>query len=188
MNILQLIPNLAMIKAVAITIVLTAALTHAYNWHTSKVKEAIESSVNIIQLDLAKQSLKVINERDNASIALVEKVKQIEYKNKEQLRIANEKYNSLLASFNSFNGLSHRPSATSSTDSSNKPESTRDSEATSGSNYGRLYREDAIFLADYSRATEELKIALLSCYKQYDQVKQDVSEFEAKSNRSKTSK
>ena len=185
MNILDLIPNLALIKTAAISIVLTAALTFAYTWYTSKVNEAVTSAVTTIQLDLAKQSLKIVNERDNASLALTEKVNQIELQKQKQMHIADAKYNSLLARFNSFTGLSERPKGTDNTNSSSNAASTSDSEASSRENFGRLYREDAIFLAEYARTTEELKISLLSCYKQYDQVKQDVAEFEAKSKSTK---
>lgn len=185
MNVLQLIPNLALIRNIAITIVVTAALTHAYSWHNAKVKKATESVINSIQLDMSRQSLKLFNERDNANIALTEKVNQIELQKQKQMRIADAKYNSLLAAFNGFNGLSERPKTTSSTDTSNDPTSTSNTEATTGVNFGRLYREDAIFLAGYARSTEEIKIALLSCYKQYDQVKLDVAEFEAKSKLAK---
>ena len=100
MNVLQLIPNLALIRNIAITIVVTAALTHAYNWHNAKVKEATESVINSIQLDMSRQSLKLLNERDNANIALTEKVNQIELQKQKQMRIADAKYNSLLVAFN----------------------------------------------------------------------------------------
>lgn len=164
------------IKALISVVVITAGITFAYSWHTSKVQEVVSSATNKIKLDLATQSLKALEQRDRANQELQEKVQSIELQAQKQMRDSTAKYNRVLADFNYFSRLSERSKSTGTTGSnaSTNPANTTDAEATTGDNFGRLYRKDAINLIDYARDTERLRINLLACYQQYDDVQEQL--------------
>ena len=172
--------NFTQIKYLILMALVSSVLFFGYNWHMSEVNKAVTAAVTAIQLDISKKSLKLINAAEAETIALTEKVNQIDLQKKKQMRDADAKYNRLLADFNSFNGLSKRPERTGHSSTSGTSNPTSDSEITRENNFGRLYREDAIFLSDYARTTEELKLELLACYDKYDSVRNTLIEFTKK--------
>jgi len=178
--------NIVLIKTFIGVALVSVVLTFAYTWHTNKVNAAVKQATDSIKLELSQQSLKAIEHRDSVVLALNEKVKLLDLQTEKQMRTANAKYNSLLASYDSFSRLSKRPEGAASS-SGTDSRTTETTEATTGSNFGRLYREDAIFLADYARTTETLRLGLLACYEQYDLVNAEQRMLSTKALNSPTS-
>jgi len=162
-----IILNITLIKMIIGVALVSIVLTFAYTWHTNKVNTAVKQATDSIKLELTQKSLKALEHRDSVVLELNQKVKLLDLQTEKQMRAATAKYNSLLADYDSFSRLSKRPEGKPDS-SSTYGRTTETTEATTGSNFGRLYREDAIFLADYARTTETLKVGLVACYQQYD--------------------
>lgn len=177
--------NIALIKTIIGVALVSVLITFAYTWHTNKVNAAVIQATDSIKLELTQKSLKALEHRDSIVLELNQKVKLLDLQTEKQMRSANAKYNSMLTSFNSFNGLSNRTEGTSG-GSSTDGRTTETTEATAGNNFGRLYREDAIFLADYARTTETLKLGLLHCYEQYDLVNNEQQKLSVNASGSPT--
>ena len=91
---------------------------------------------------------------------------------------ANEKIRNLNTTVsNLITGLQSRPTRE---DSSSLIASTSTTTNIAGATGAELYRGDAEFLTRQSARAEEIRLGLLSCYADYDAVKQSIESFPAK--------
>lgn len=155
---------------------LFALCTSLYLWHILEVESKVQEVTYELNQEYMESSYKLILKSNQKTQELKAKVQTIEKDKQDELKKASASYNNLrkwIASSRVRNNNNE------STDSSPDTRSTSDSESTSNLDFGRLSQRNAEFLANYARATEELKIELLSCYKQYDQVKDTLDQFRA---------
>lgn len=143
----------------AIALVVISA---AYFWHISEVKVAVNEAVTQIEAQVTKERFKLLDKANDESYKLKEQIAKNKQEKDRELQIANTKYNNLVA------WLRNLPSTTGSSDSAGD---TGDSKDRSEEIIGRLSRANAELLARYGQDTEELKIHLQQCYRDYDAVK-----------------
>lgn len=173
-----MIPLLSFFSGWQVKLALVAALIFgAWMWHKAEVKIAVSEAEQRIELQYAREIFKIKNKANEESIALKGKVETQRKETNAKLKDADVRYNDLLAWLQSQS--SSTPSNNGVSNNSSNAESTR------GTYFGGLYTEDAIALAESSRSAERLKIELLACYKQYDEVKDTLDNFRIK-NASKT--
>lgn len=173
-----MIPMLSFFSGWQVKLVLVAALIFgAWVWHKSEIKIAVSAAEQRLELQYAKEIFKLKDKANEESIALKNRIESQRKTTDAKLKDADARYNDLLAWLSAQSGNS-----TSNNGVSNNPSN---AESTRGTYFGGLYTEDAIALAESSRSAERLKIELLACYKQYDEVKDTLDNFRIK-NASKT--
>lgn len=158
-------------------VIIAALLFGAWLWHKSEIKIAVSAAEQRLELQYAREIFKLKDRANEESIALKNRIESQRKTTDAKLKDADARYNDLLAWLSAQSG-----SSTSNIGVSNNPSN---AESTRGTYFGGLYTEDAIALAESSRSAERLKIELLACYKQYDEVKDTLDNFRIK-NASKT--
>lgn len=157
------------VKSVVITAIITGVLSSFYFWHTSEVKIAVTKAETALIKKYDKQSA-LLQQRSNKTSASLKDQQQKTQKEKDA------KVKQLNTDFDLFiTSLLNRPERPEI--SSNNPRDSSNPESTKGTTGRELYRSDAEFLARYSTKTEQLKIELLACYKQYEDVKGKLDKF-----------
>lgn len=158
-------------------VIVLALLFGAWTWHKAQISMAVSEAEQRIELQYAREMFKLKDRANEESILLKQKIEIQRKTTNAKLKDADARYNDLVAWLQSQsssptgnNGVSNNPS---------------NAESTRGTYFGGLYTEDAIALAESSRSAERLKIELLACYKQYDEVKDTLDNFKIK-NTSKT--
>lgn len=173
-----MIPMLSFFSGWQVKLVIVAALIFsAWVWHESEIKIAVSAAEQRLELQYAREIFKLKDRANEESIALKNRIESQRKTTDAKLKDADARYNDLLAWLSAQSG-----SSTSNIGVSNNPSN---AESTRGTYFGGLYTEDAIALAESSRSAEKLKIELLACYKQYDEVKDTLDNFRIK-NASKT--
>lgn len=173
-----MIPMLSFFSGWQIKLVIIAALLFgAWLWHKSEIKIAVSAAEQRLELQYAREIFKLKDRANEESIALKNRIESQRKTTDVKLKDADARYNDLLAWLSAQSGGS-----TSNIGVSNNPSN---AESTRGTYFGGLYTEDATALAESSRSAERLKIELLACYKQYDEVKDTLDNFRIK-NASKT--
>jgi len=177
-----MIPYLNEIK-IALVI---GAIVGAFFWHnsvaTSAINEAVNSAVQVRTQEINDAYAQRLNDLKTDQD---KNQKVLDNKTKETLE---EKQNALQASTNKYNNLLEwvraQPSSTTNDSSSTGDliRDTRDSESTGSVLNNGLLRKDAIDLAEYAQRTQELKVYLNSCYRQYDDAKVSIDSFVLKHN------
>lgn len=157
-----------------ITIVVSAGIT-AKMWYNGKIDAAVKQATISMQLDYAKEYVKLQNKSDEKEVELKAQIDQIRKEKDEKIKIANGKYNVLSAWVDSL----PKQSASDSGSGSQVSSSAGDSEDGSKDIVGILRRQDAINLAEYGFAAEETRLNLLACYAQYDSVRETLEKFKA---------
>lgn len=179
--------NLALMKLV----IISAVIAGAYIWHVQdvnhKVEQAVTTERNSLLVQYSKQAIKLQDNAYLAEVNLQNKIKRITDDKQKELSSVNAKYLDLL------NWLSTQSSNTGKQTSISN--GTSNTESTTGANQQGLLQGDAIGVTElnhsaieligFAKQTEELKVYLLSCYKQYDQVLEDQQKFKL-GNPSKT--
>jgi len=155
-----------------------AALTlviAAYVWHANTLNNAVEQAVinerNSLVVQYSKQAIKLQDNAYLAEVQLQDKIKRITDDKNKALSDSNAKYNNLLKWLQS---QSNGGSTGKQTSVSN---GTSTGESTEGTNGQGLLQGNAINLIEFARSTEELKLYLLTCERQYDQVLEDQLKF-----------
>jgi len=157
----------------------------AYAWHANTLSNAVEKAVvderNSLVIQYSKQAIKLLDNAYFAEAALQDKIKRITDDKQQALSDSNVKYNDLLK------WLSSQPNSRSTRKQTSVPDSTGIGESTKGTNGQGLLQGDAentarppqvlIDLAGFAKQTEELKVYLLTCERQYDQVMEDQQKF-----------
>lgn len=163
--------KLAIVLAV-ITLIVSAGIS-AKIWHNAKINAAVKQATTSLQLDYAKEYIKLQDRSDEQEVKLKAEIDKIRKDNDEKLKVANSKYSALSSWVNS---LPKQPS--SSTGSSGQvPSNPGDSEDGSKDVIGVVRRQDASDLAKYASDAEEVRLGLLACYAQYDSVKTTLDKF-----------
>lgn len=155
--------------------IVLALVFGAYVWHKAEVKVAVNEAVTQIEAQVTKERFKLLDKANDESYRLKEQIAKNKQEKDRELQIANDKYNNLLE------WVRNLPSTTGSSDSTGD---TGDSKDRSEEIIAELRRRHAASLAGYSQDTEELKIHLQQCYRDYDAVKAARDKF-VKENQSK---
>ena len=163
--------KLAIVLAV-ITLIVSAGIS-AKIWHNAKINAAVKQATTSLQLDYAKEYIKLQDRSDEQEVKLKTEIDKIRKDNDEKLKVANSKYNALSSWVNS---LPKQPTSSTGSGSqvSNNP---GDSEDGSKDVIGVVRRQDASDLAKYASDAEEVRLGLLACYAQYDSVKTTLDKF-----------
>ena len=146
----------------------------AYIWHTSKVNQAVQKAEYEIAISYANEYSKLKEQAEIESRELNKRINEINYDKQTKLNSITTKYNDLVIS---LQYRKDRPSSESS-----NPGNASDAESTEGATGLQLYKSDAIFLSWFSGQTARLQAELISCYKQYDEVRDTLSNFKDKQN------
>lgn len=158
-----MMPILSFLSGWQVKVILVLALLFgAYVWHRSEVKIAVNEAVTAIEAQASRERFKLLDRANKESFKLKEQIAKNKQEKERELQIADTKYKSLVA------WVWNLPSTTS---SSNSAGSTGNSEDRSEEIIGELRRSNAEALAGYAYQTEELKVNLLACYRDYDAVK-----------------
>ena len=142
-------------------------------WYNGKINVAVKQATTSLQLDYAKEYIKLQDRSDEEEVKLKAEIDKIRKDNDEKIKVANSKYNALSSWVNS---LPKQPSGSSgssgqvSGDPGNSEDGSKDV-------VGILRRQDAINLASYSSTAEEVRLNLLACYDQYNSVKLALDKF-----------
>lgn len=140
---------------------------YANNWHNAKVDEAVTSAKNTILVEQQKQTIRLLARQHEVNTELMTALDERKRKYAKDVDNLNRSHATAIA------GLRNRPSRSSDkkdtivTDTCNR-------EATTGCYPSQLYREDAELAINYSRDAEQVRLALLKCYGDYDEVKNKI--------------
>jgi hypothetical protein len=145
------------------------AVAGTYYWHDGKVKQA----ENKVRVELAQESKRQIDQLTIKALRteseLKDQIRKAEDDKQIQKAIDADRINGLVAS------LRNRPERR--TGESNLPGDSCNCETPSGSTGAGLYKEDGIFLIGEASRAESVKVELLACYRQYDEVKSVMDKF-----------
>lgn len=150
----------------AIALVICTAL---FFWHRYEVETEVFKAEQEIHQQYSREIFKLKDRANEESTALKARILYQQKEKQRELEIANRKYNDILE------WVRNLPSTSGSGVSTN----TGNAEDKSGEVIGELRRRNAEALARYGFRTEELKIELLACYKQYDEVRDSFEKFKA---------
>lgn len=142
--------------------------------HNKQVDKAVDAVYTQMENESNKRLLSLLNKADAESLELKDKIK--EQQNETQITIAgiNKRHAAIVA------GLQQRPDRP--TSQSNYSSSAGNAESTAGAYPAELFREDAEDFAAVGKAADELKVYLLQCYRQYDEVKDAIQKFTQDNN------
>lgn len=169
---------------IKITAVLALVIA-AYTWHVNTLNNAVEQAVinerNSLVVQYSKQAIKLQDNAYLAEVQLKAEIKKVTDDKQKALSDSNAKYNNLLK------WLSSQPNSASTRKQSSISNSTSTGESTKGTNRQGLLqgnaentaRPDEAFLdlIVFAKQTEELKVYLLTCERQYDKVVEDQEKF-----------
>jgi hypothetical protein len=144
-------------------------------WHIQQVTKLKQEITNQVTLQITSEyNRKLLLQQDqliDTQSKLNSEVQRIQYEKQSQIEAINRKHSTNLTSLlNDTNAKFARSNQTSTGDSIN-PES-KSTDTSRG-----LTRKDAEFLAGYSRDSETIRQELISCYRQYDSVKQKIDDY-----------
>lgn len=157
----------------------------AYVWHVNTLSNAVEQAVinerNSLVVQYSKQAIKLQDNAYLAEVELLDKIKRTTDDKDKALSDSNAKYNNLLK------WLQSQPNSGSTRKQGSVSDSTSTGESTEGTNGQGLLQGNAenttrpdevlIDLIGFAKQTEELKVYLLTCERQYDQVLEDQRKF-----------
>lgn len=166
--------NLANLTSLPYKLVGTAAIILGLLvWHTTYVDQKVHRAESAVRLEITQQYNKRTTEIKDESVKVQT---ELQAKVHTQQKEHNAKIHNLnLRVADLSNSLSNRPLRPSG--DSGDTSSTPNGESPKGATGAGLYQDDGAFLARYAGQTEELKVNLLMCYKQYDTVKDTLDKF-----------
>lgn len=156
-------------KVIVIIALLSGLLSGGYIWHKKEVELQLTKSVQELNLKHATEITKLTTKSSKVSLNLQQKAAENEQQKQQELVAIADKYNSLLS------WVSAQPKYTTST--SNISRSPGTEEDRQQDVIGELRRRHAVDLAGYAKQTETLKHEVITCYKQYDAVKEALDKF-----------
>jgi type II secretory pathway pseudopilin PulG len=154
-----------LIKIILVLALFSGVSMYAVHWHNSTVDKAVIATRNTILVEQQKQTIKLLDRQQEVNLSLQEAIDERNKKYAKDVASLNDKY------YAAITGLRDRPTRTLGTNQSINYTSTSDRETSKGCYPIQLYREDAELAINYSRDAEQVRIALLSCYDKYDEVK-----------------
>ena len=169
---------------IKITAVLALVIA-TYAWHANTLSNAVEKAVvnerNSLVVQYSKQAIKLQDNAYLAEVQLKAEIKKVTDDKQKALSDSNAKYNNLLK------WLSKQPNSSSTGKQNSISNSTSTGESTKGTNGQGLLQGNAentakpdeafLDLLLFAKSTEELKVHLLTCERQYDKVVEDQQKF-----------
>lgn len=169
---------------IKITAVLALVIA-AYAWHVNTLNNTVEQARtnerNAVVLQYSKQAIKLQDNAYLAEVQLKTEIERITNDKQKALLVANDRYNDLLK------WLSSQPNSRSTGKQTSVPNSASTGESTKGTNGQGLLQGNAentarpdealIDLIGFAKQTEELKVYLLTCERQYNKVVEDQQKF-----------
>jgi hypothetical protein len=143
--------------------------TGVYVWYKGKINTAVIVAVTKVQLDLAKQGMKLQDRAAEATWKLQDDVLIIRKQKDAEIQNLNTKYSSLIEWV--------RSQPKSAGDNNGISDSPRVAETTGKDSVGVVSRQDAVNLADYAKDAETIRLEVLACYQQYDLLKTALEQF-----------
>ncbi len=162
------IPTPTLIKISLVSAVLAASGLYAYTWHKTAVNEAVTNAKNALLVDQQKQTIKLLARQHEVNSALNILIQERNKKHAKDIDDLNSKHVAAIAS------VRNRPSRAIVRTETVVVTDTCNREATTGCYPSQLYREDAELAINYSRDAEQVRLALLKCYGDYDEVKNKI--------------
>ena len=156
--------------------IVAIALIALFAYHKIEVNKAVTQATNELKLEYAQQVFRQIEIAKDESIKLKQEKEEVDAQYKKNLASANARYNSLR------DWVSHLPKYPSGGDNPGNP---GDAESKPQDTIGELSRADGNDLAEYSLKTETLRLGLVSCYAQYDSVKEKLDKLRLQSSPTK---
>lgn len=157
------------VKSVVITAIITGVLSSFYFWHTSEVKIAVTKAETALIAKYKEQADLLEAKSKKASSKIKDQQQKSDKEKDAKVKQLDTELDAFIA------GLLNRPERPEVTSSNTRDSS--NAESTKGATGAELYRNDAEVLARYATKAEQLKIELLACYRQYDEVKQVLDKF-----------
>lgn len=157
-------------------IILIVVLVSLFSYHKVLVHKAVTQATNELKFEYAQQVFRQVEIAKDESIKLKQEKEKADAEYKKNLASANARYKRLS---DWVRDLPKYPSG------SDNPGDTGDAENRPEDIVGELRREHAEELARYSLRAETLRQGLLSCYRQYDTVKEKLDNLRLQ-NSSKT--
>ena len=165
----SVLPTKTLAKFLTNVAIFVLAAVGTYYWHEGVVQEAKDQ----IRIELSQEAKRQIDQLTIKSLRveseLKDQIRKVEDDKQIQKAIDADRINSLVAS------LRNRPERR--TSEGNLPGDSCDCETPSGSTGAGLYKEDGIFLIGEASRAESIKQELISCYKQYDTVRNSLNNF-----------
>lgn len=161
--------NLLILKTIVIGSVLASILSYGYFWHKSEVKIEVNKAEMALIEKYKKQNNLLEQKANKATVTLKQNQDKIVKEKDAKIKQLDTDINTLIVS------LLNRPDRPKI--SSNYTRNPFNPEDTAKGTGAGLYKPDAEFLAGYASNTERLKIELIACYKQYDEVKTNIDTF-----------
>ena len=151
-------------KLVIVIIILASLFTY----HRIEVNKAVNQATTELKLQYAKEVFRQVEIAKDESIKLKLQKEKADAEYKKNLAAADAKYKSLA------DWVSHLPKYSSRGDN---PGDSRDAETRSEDVVGELRRKHAEELARYSLRAETVRLGLISCYTNYDSIKQSLDKL-----------
>lgn len=149
-------------------VIMAIVLISLFAWHKVLVHEAVTEATNNLKLEYAQQVFRQVEIAKDESIKLKQEKEKADVEYKKNLASANARYRKL------SDWVSNLPKYSSGSDNSGN---SGDTESRPEDIIGKLSRADGENLAQYGLTTETLRQGLLSCYKQYDTVKEKLDKL-----------
>lgn len=156
-------------KVAMYVVCVAIAIAGLFYLHNREVDKAVNAAYTHVENESNKRLLALKNKADAETLALQFKIKEQEDEKQSTIADLNKRHATIVA------GLQQRPNRPTSNTGNNSGAGT--AESTRGAYPSELFREDAADIIEVARAADELKIHLLQCYKQYDEVKESIEEF-----------
>lgn len=157
-------------------VIMAIVLISLFAWHKVLVNEAVTEATNKLKLEYAQQVFRQVEIAKDESIKLKQEKEKADAEYKKNLASANARYKRL------SDWVSNLPKYPSGSDNSGN---SGDAESRPEDIVGKLSRADGENLAKYGLTTENLRQGLLSCYRQYDTIKEKLDKLRLQ-NSSKT--
>ena len=148
--------------------IVAITLIALFAYHKIEVNKAVTQATNELKLEYAQQVFRQIEIAKDESIKLKQEKEEVDAQYKKNLASANARYNSLR------DWVSHLPKYPNGGDNPGNP---GDAESKPQDTIGELSRADGNDLAEYGLKTETLRLGLVSCYAQYDSVKEKLDKL-----------
>lgn len=154
-------------------LLVAALLFGAWAWHAKEVSVAVSKAEQRIELQYAREVFKLKDRANTESILLKQKIEKQKETTDAKIKAANAKYDLLNVWLQSQPGSNSNNGVSGDSTTASNPGRTY---------FGGLYREDALALAESSNSAEQLKLRLLACHQQYNEVQQSLEDFRLKNS------
>lgn len=156
-------------------LVLTLLLS-LYGGHKYQVSQAVQEAVQVVNVQ---HSAELFKQREK----LLDKAREKEQELQDNFNKGNKEYDAKIKNLNAtvasmVSSLRNRPDRQAS--DSSTTQSTNSSTSPNGSTGAGLFKSDANFLVGFASNTETLRLGLVQCYREYDEVKKAVESFNDK--------